>query len=94
MSKSILNIEEIERRREALKLTQGQAAERAGFTHRQQWNNIASGRKATITLETLQRVAAALECSPRDLLANPLPPVVKPASKRAAKRRKRVAAAA
>jgi DNA-binding Xre family transcriptional regulator len=65
---SILNITEIERRRVELKLTQDAAAQAGGFSHRQQWNAIEGGRKDTITLETLARLATALKCKPAELL--------------------------
>lgn len=58
-----------ERRRLELGLTQEKAAERAGLAGgRQKWNDIVSGRKANLTLRTLDRIARALRCSPKDLV--------------------------
>ncbi len=57
----------IKRLREAAALTQEEAATRAGFTSRQAWNNIESGRQMP-TIPTLNRVAKALGVKARDLL--------------------------
>jgi antitoxin component of MazEF toxin-antitoxin module/DNA-binding Xre family transcriptional regulator len=65
---SILDRDEMKRRRMALDLTQERAAELADFTTRQQWYEIEAGRQTNITLETLSRIAAALTCEPSDLL--------------------------
>lgn len=74
--KTILNHEEIKRRREAIKIegkpmTQEQAAGRAGFKSRQHWNEIEQGRSPSVTLTTLAKIAGAIECEPRDLLVKP-----------------------
>lgn len=63
----MLDIEKIKSRRERVKLSQSQAAEAAGIS-RQRWNDIESGRKTNIELETLDAIAKALECKPKDLL--------------------------
>lgn len=52
----------IKARRERLKLTQDQAAERAGMP-RPHWTRIESGNRDDPTLSTAERVAKALKCS-------------------------------
>lgn len=55
--------------REKLKLSQGEAAQLAGFKTRQQWSNIE--RDATgyeISMTTLERIAKALGVKAKDLL--------------------------
>jgi transcriptional regulator with XRE-family HTH domain len=64
----MLDFEKMKTLREKLKLSQQQAADLAGLTGRQQWNDIESGRRATITLATLDKIAAALGCKAKDLL--------------------------
>lgn len=64
---SIFNNDKVKRLREKAGLTQEQAAERAGFTSRQAWNNVESGRQEP-TLGTLERMAKALGCKPRELI--------------------------
>lgn len=68
----MLDTAKMEQRRRALDLSQREAAVRAGLAGRQAWNNIASGRKANVTLETLSRIAHALECDPRELIKTPM----------------------
>ncbi len=68
----MLDTGKMEQRRRALDLSQREAAVRAGLAGRQAWNNIASGRKANITLDTLNRIARALECDPRELIKTPM----------------------
>jgi len=60
---------EIRRRRLALKLTMQEAADRAGFSGRQQWSNIEAGQRSRISADTLQAVAIALACRMDDLMA-------------------------
>ena len=60
--------EKMRRLREKLELTQEQAAAKAGLTSRQQWNDIESGRRASITITTLEKIAAALGVKAKDLL--------------------------
>lgn len=54
--------------RTAAKLTQAEAAERAGLTGKQVWSDLEQGRRSNITLETLERIAAALGVKAKDLL--------------------------
>lgn len=65
---SMLDREKIEARRQALGLSQAEAATKAGLASRQVWNNIVSGRKANVTMETLSKIANALDCHPRELI--------------------------
>jgi transcriptional regulator with XRE-family HTH domain len=58
----------MEDQRKKLGLSQEDAAQKAGLAGRQVWQNITSGRKANVTLETLNKIAVALRCDPRDLL--------------------------
>lgn len=57
-----LNIEYIRARREQLKLTQAQAAERAGFPNLQKWSQYEKGRIKDPQLSTLEAMARALRC--------------------------------
>jgi transcriptional regulator with XRE-family HTH domain len=63
----VLDLQKIRQLRDALGLTQDQAARRAGMNSRQAWNNIESGRQSP-TLSTLARIAKALKVRPRNLL--------------------------
>ena len=63
-----LDREKMRERRKALGLNQTEAAERGGFTGVQQWSDIERGHKPNVTMETLARIAAALECDARDLI--------------------------
>jgi transcriptional regulator with XRE-family HTH domain len=65
----MLNVQTMENRRRKLGLSQERAAARAGLAGRQAWNNIASGRKANVKMDTLNKIATALECDPRDLIS-------------------------
>lgn len=49
-------------------LTQTAAANKAGLRSRQHWQNIESGKRSTITVQTLERIAKALGVDARDLL--------------------------
>lgn len=72
-------------RRKALNLSQSEAAELAGFPGgASQWSDIESkdGRRANVTIATLDKIAMTLKCDVRDLIT-PLKP------KRPAPRRKR-----
>ena len=64
----MLDLEKIKARREKLDLTMQAAADRAGFTNRQQWFLIESGTRADVTMTTLEKLAVALECKAKDLL--------------------------
>ena len=67
----MLNTRKMEARRKALGLSQEEAASRAGLATRQHWNAIVKGRKANVTMETLDRIAGALKCDSRDLVKSP-----------------------
>ena len=54
--------------REKLGYTHQQAAEKAGIVGRQAWNDIENGRRQNITLQSLERIAAALGVKAKDLL--------------------------
>jgi transcriptional regulator with XRE-family HTH domain len=54
--------------RESAGLTQDQAARLAGIGDRTRWNAIESGRKKSITVATLERIARALKVKPAELL--------------------------
>ncbi len=67
----VLNTDWIKSRREALSLTQEQAAEAAGLKSKQHWYAVesgATGGKSGITLGTLNAIAKALKCDPKELL--------------------------
>jgi len=49
-------------------LTQHEAAELAGMHQRQNWSNIENGHETNLTLEKLDRIAAALGVDPCELL--------------------------
>jgi transcriptional regulator with XRE-family HTH domain len=58
--------------REALGLSQTEAAARAGLkAGKTQWSAIENGRTGGITLATLGKIAAALGCDPCDLILAP-----------------------
>jgi len=63
-----LDTNKLKRLRENAGLTQDQAAKLAGMPNRQRWNDIESGRKANVTLSTLDAICSALKCSAQDLL--------------------------
>ncbi len=63
-----LDTEKIRQLREELKLSQEDAAQRAGLSNRQHWHQIESGGKPNVTLETLERIAKALKTTPCDLI--------------------------
>lgn len=69
MAEAALDLEKIKARRKKLALTQTQAAEKAGLSGPQQWSDIESGRRASITLDTLGKIATALGMKAKDLLA-------------------------
>lgn len=64
----MLDTAKVKARREKIGITQEEAAKRAGLPGRQRWNDIESGRRASITLDTLDKIAAALSCKAKDLL--------------------------
>jgi transcriptional regulator with XRE-family HTH domain len=63
-----LDNEKVRELREKMALTLQQAADKAGFANRQQWHQVETGAKANITLDTLDRIAAALGVKAKDLL--------------------------
>jgi transcriptional regulator with XRE-family HTH domain len=54
--------------REKKGLTQGQAAELAGMANRQHWNQIETGLRDNVTVQTLEKMAAAIGAKAKDLL--------------------------
>lgn len=62
-----LNHAKIRRRREALKLTQEQAAAAAGIT-RPSWSRIEAGNRPDPSLSTAEKIAAALKVKIDQLL--------------------------
>lgn len=62
-----LDTEKIKRLRQKREWTQAQAAKAVGIGVAR-WNDIESGRRANVTLETLDRIAAALGVRAKDLL--------------------------
>ena len=56
-------------RRKSLGINQTEAAIRAGFPGgASQWSDVENGRRSNVTLETLAKIATALECTSQDLL--------------------------
>jgi transcriptional regulator with XRE-family HTH domain len=64
----MLDVAKMKSLREKLGLSQEEAAKRAGLKGRQRWNDIESGRKAAITLTTLDQIAKALGVKAKELL--------------------------
>ena len=67
----VLDTEKIRERRESLGLTLENAAVAAGFKSRQHWFLVekgTAGGERGITLGTLDAIAKALQCDPRELL--------------------------
>ena len=67
----VLDTNAIQERRKGLGLTLEGAAKAAGFKSKQHWYAVESGTaggKAGIGLVTLDAIARALDCDPRDLL--------------------------
>lgn len=65
---AMLDTTKIRKLRERAGLTQDEAAAAAGFTGRQGWNNIETGKRDNIELATLNRIAKVLDTRARDLL--------------------------
>lgn len=63
-----LDTEKIRTLRLALGLTQAEAAMRAGLPGRQRWYHLETGKLKNPTLETIERIAAALGVKAKDLL--------------------------
>lgn len=64
----MLDTEKIRELREIRGLSQSEAASAADGKGRQWWHNIESGLQTNITLDTLEKIAKALQCEPHDLL--------------------------
>lgn len=62
-----LDVAKVRELRKKLGLTQAEIAAKAGMSL-PRWNDIETGRRANVTLDTLNIVAAALGCDARDLL--------------------------
>lgn len=71
MIRTMLNREKMRQRRKELGLSQGQAAELAQLSNAAQWSEIERGDNDNVRLETLGKIAAALQCDPRDLITPP-----------------------
>jgi transcriptional regulator with XRE-family HTH domain len=63
-----LNLQYIRQRREQLKLTQAEAAKRAGFPNLQKWSQYENGHIPDPQLSSLESIAKALRCSVARLL--------------------------
>ena len=68
MGYSMLDVAKIKSLREKRGLTQEQAAEKSGFGTRQRWNDVESGRKSNVSIDTLDKIAATLGVKAKDLL--------------------------
>ncbi len=64
----LLDTEKMKALREKLGLSQDDAAKRAELGSRQAWYNIESGTQPNVTLATLEKIAAALKTTPKNLL--------------------------
>jgi transcriptional regulator with XRE-family HTH domain len=63
-----IDTDKIRRLRESLDLTMEAAARRARLHDRQTWYQVETGRRKNLTIETLDRIAAALGVKAKDLL--------------------------
>ena len=63
-----LDANKIRELRKALDMNQRDAAKRAGLPGPQFWSDMENGRRANLTIETLERVAKVLGVHARDLL--------------------------
>lgn len=63
-----LDTKKLRELRQAAGLTQAAAAARAKLPGGQVWSDIEKGRRANLTLDTLDRIAAALGVKAKDLL--------------------------
>ena len=64
----MLDLHKMKSLREKLELTMDAAATKAGFSSRQQWYNIESGRRSDVSVSTLEKLAEALGVKAKDLL--------------------------
>jgi transcriptional regulator with XRE-family HTH domain len=65
----MLDTDKIKAAREAAGLTMEAAARRSGFTNRQQWFLIESGKRTDVKVSTLTKIARAIGVDPCELLA-------------------------
>jgi len=63
-----LDIQFIRSRRELLKLTQAEAASRAGFPNPQKWSQYETGRIPDPQLSSLEAIAKSLRCKVAKLI--------------------------
>lgn len=63
-----IDIEKMKSLRLKLGLSQDEAAKAAGFANRQAWSLIETGRRGNPQLDTLERIAAVLKTTAKDLL--------------------------
>lgn len=63
-----LDADKLKAERERLDLTQEEAAKAAGVGSRQRWNDLESGRRKNVSLDTLGRIADAFGIDPCKLL--------------------------
>lgn len=67
-----LDLTRMKERRKELGLNQTEAATAAGIGGGAAgWSDIETGRKKNVTLDTLDKIAAALQCDARDLITPP-----------------------
>jgi transcriptional regulator with XRE-family HTH domain len=72
VAETVLDVAKVRQLRLERGLTMDAAAKAAGFSTRQNWYMIESGRSGTdVSVSTLGRLARALDCSPDDLLTTP-----------------------
>jgi transcriptional regulator with XRE-family HTH domain len=64
----LLDVEKIKSLRAKKKLTQADAAKAAGFKTLQAWSSIERGAQPNPSLDTIERIAAALGVKAKDLL--------------------------
>ncbi|HEX8339528.1 MAG TPA: helix-turn-helix transcriptional regulator [Tepidisphaeraceae bacterium] len=64
----MLDTAKLKQLREKKGLTQQAAADAAGLANRQAWHQIEAGLRANVTVETLNRLAAAVGVKAKDLL--------------------------
>lgn len=64
----MVDLAKVKRLREKAGLSQAAAAKLASIGSAQAWNNIESGRKANVTVDTLNKIAKALNVRAKNLL--------------------------
>lgn len=55
-----IDIKKIKLLREALGMTQQEAATKSGLKSRQHWNNVEAGQRTNLTIDSLEKIAKAL----------------------------------